>query len=248
LTTRRNQNSILFITTLGVYLGLLVVGGAAPQVFAHSATTRNFELVDEVEFSDDLDKQPDDERSPVYMSLQNYLQDVEVFLTRLARLKELGKFDPENDAFEVSQATQLPCVAANRVGSYTANKFSLQNEGLRSTLESFSKLLTDGYSLADCIPNSRFGQTEVTDSNFDFKFDKAGLFVNVSIKKRSPQDALLLVGDLEKTCRQFKALDATGICLRVCEATTFKSNNDQVSIVTRLPRAGLDPLLAKDAK
>jgi hypothetical protein len=58
LNNRRNQNSILFLTTLGVYLGLLVVGGAAPQVFAHSATTRNFELVDEIEVKDDLDKNP----------------------------------------------------------------------------------------------------------------------------------------------------------------------------------------------
>jgi len=47
------------LTTLGVYLGLLVVGGAAPQTFAHSATTRNFELVDEIEVKDDLDNKPD---------------------------------------------------------------------------------------------------------------------------------------------------------------------------------------------
>jgi hypothetical protein len=62
----------LFLTTLGVYLGLLVVGGAAPQVLAHSATTRNFEITDEIEVKDDLDKKPDDERSPVHMSLGNY--------------------------------------------------------------------------------------------------------------------------------------------------------------------------------
>ena len=42
-----------------MYLSLLVVGGAAPQTFAHSAPTRNFELVDEIEVKDDLDNQPD---------------------------------------------------------------------------------------------------------------------------------------------------------------------------------------------
>ncbi len=42
-----------------MYLGLLVVGGAAPQVFAHSATTRAFEISDEIEVKDDLDKNPD---------------------------------------------------------------------------------------------------------------------------------------------------------------------------------------------
>ncbi len=60
MTTRKGQNSILFLTTLGVYLGLVLVGGASPQVFAHpAATTRNFELSDEIEFKDDLDKKPD---------------------------------------------------------------------------------------------------------------------------------------------------------------------------------------------
>jgi hypothetical protein len=51
------------------------------------------------------------------MSLQNYLQDIEVFFARLGRLKGSGKFDLENDDFEVAQSTQLPCVAANRTGA-----------------------------------------------------------------------------------------------------------------------------------
>lgn len=238
----------MILTTLGVYLGLLVVGGAAPQTFAHSATTRNFELVDEIELKDDLDNKPDDERSPVHMSLQNYLQDIEVFFARLGRLKGSGKFDLENDDFEVAQSTQLPCVAANRTGSYTAAKFELRNESLRSTLESFSKLLTDGYSLADCLPNARFGDTEATNSKFDFKLDKTGFFVHVSVKKRSPQDAAYLASDLAKTYARLKSVEPSAGRLAIYEATTFKSQNDQVFIVTRLPRAGLDPLLATNAK
>ena len=249
MSTRKNQNSILILTTLGVYLGLLIVGGAAPQVFAHSATTRAFEITDEIEVKDDLDNKPDDDkRSPVHMSLQTYLQDVEMFLYRLKRLRESGTFDPDTDAFEVAQSTQLPCVAANRTGSYTANKFELKNEGLRSSLESFSKLLTDGYSLADCLPNSRFGDTEVTDSKFDFKLDKSGLSVDVLVKKRSPQDAVTLSNDLKQTYERFRTVDASAARLRIIEATTFRSNNEQVLIITRLPRAAIDPLLARDAK
>ena len=60
MSTRKGQNSILFLTTLGVYLGLVIAGGASPQVFAHpAATTRNFDITDEIEFKDDLDKKPD---------------------------------------------------------------------------------------------------------------------------------------------------------------------------------------------
>lgn len=60
MSTRKGQNSILFLTTLGVYLGLVLAGGASPTVFAHpAATTRNFDISEEVEFKDDLDKKPD---------------------------------------------------------------------------------------------------------------------------------------------------------------------------------------------
>ena len=152
---RKAQNSILLLTTLGVYLGLLVAGGAAPQVLAHSATTRNFEITDEIEIKDDIDRDPD-ERVSARLSLATYFQDVEYFVNTLKRLGGTKYFDPSADAFEVIQTTQLPCVAENKVGSYTANNFVTKNEFTRPWLESFSKLLTDGYSLGDCLPNSRF--------------------------------------------------------------------------------------------
>jgi hypothetical protein len=58
LNTRKNQNSILILATLGVYLGLVLVG-ATPQVLAQAAMTRQFNVKDEVEVKDDLDKKPD---------------------------------------------------------------------------------------------------------------------------------------------------------------------------------------------
>jgi hypothetical protein len=57
LTTRKNQNSVLVLATLGVYLGLVLVG-ATPQVLAQAAMTRQFSVKDEVEVKDDLDKKP----------------------------------------------------------------------------------------------------------------------------------------------------------------------------------------------
>jgi hypothetical protein len=59
LNTRKNQNSILVLATLGVYLGLVLVG-ATPQVVAQAAMTRQFNVKDEIEFAEDLDKKPPD--------------------------------------------------------------------------------------------------------------------------------------------------------------------------------------------
>ena len=55
----KNQNSILFLTTLGVYLGL-VLAGATPQVVAQrAAMARTFDIKDEIERSDEFDGDPD---------------------------------------------------------------------------------------------------------------------------------------------------------------------------------------------
>ena len=247
MSNRKNQNSILFLTTLGVYLGLLVVGGTAPQVLAHSATTRNFEISDETEVRDDLDKKPDDERSPVHMSLGNYFDDVEKFIAALSGFQQRKLFDPAKDAFSVGQSTQLPCVAANRVGSYTAREFVTSDEAIRKSLEWFSKKLTDGYSLGDCLANDRLGSKETHDSNFQFKLDGEAFKVEVSVKKSSAESAKLLAADLAKTHKQTKAVSANQVRARLYEATTFRSDNDQVFVLTRLPRADLVSLLANDA-
>jgi len=231
-----------------VYLGLLMVGGAAPQVLAHSATTRNFEISDEIEVKDDLDTKPDDERSEVRLSLITYFQDVEYFVNTLKRLGGTKFFDPASDSFEVNQTTQLPCVPANKVGSYSANKFVVTNEQFRPWLESFSKLLTDGYSLGDCLPNSRFAPVETTDSKFNFRLDKDAFAIDVAVRKQSPEAARLLAGDLADTFAALKKAEADVVRQKLYEATRFRSENDQIFVVTHMPRAGLDALLAKDAK
>ena len=57
MNIRKNQNSILVLATLGVYLGL-VLAGATPQVLAQAAMTREFNVKDEIEVKDDLDTKP----------------------------------------------------------------------------------------------------------------------------------------------------------------------------------------------
>jgi len=87
LTNRKPQNSILFLATLGVYLGLFIAGGAAPQVFAHSATTRGFEISDEIEVKDDLDTNPDDcsddlsERARQFLNLNSFSDGIIYFFS-----------------------------------------------------------------------------------------------------------------------------------------------------------------------
>ena len=244
----RKNNSILFLTTLGVYLGLVLAGGAAPSVFAHGALTRSFELSDEIEAKDDLDKNPDGETAALSLSIKTYIEDVEEFLTALQKLADHKKFDPSHDAFEVTQSTLLPCVPANKTGSYTANTFDSNNTALNPSLERFSKLLTDGYSLGDCLPTARFNGNEATSSKFTFKFTDSALSVQVSVTKATPELAKKISGGLTTEFAKFTPSSREVVRQKIFANTSFRAKNDQVFIITRLPRAALDPLLATNAK
>ena len=95
----KNHNSIIFLTTLGVYLGLVLAGGASPQVFAYTALTRNFDIQDEIEVKDDLDKKPepaaeksnDNSDAKVATVVSD---SVKTFLSQFERTQPISAFGP----------------------------------------------------------------------------------------------------------------------------------------------------------
>jgi len=242
LKTRKNQNSLIFLATLGVYLGLVLTGGT-PQVFAHAALTRSFDVREEIEPRDDLDTKPDGDRSPVTASVQIYLEDIEYFLGSLERLKSRGTFDFARDTFDVAQTTLLPCVDSNLTGRYTPIRFNTSSESSRSALHYLSRGMVYGYSLGDCIPNNEF-KVDAVDSRFNFGLDNKAFAIRITIKKQSPERALELVRQLQSTIRLYAVPPTTTLRRSIVDGTSFKADNDQVFIVTRLPRGSLPSLLA----
>ncbi len=242
LTKQKPQNPIFVIATLGVYFGLLL-SGAAPQALANAAMTRQFDVRDEIEIKDDLDTKPDDKRSPVTASVQVYLEDVEYFLASLAKLSSTGKFDARTDTFSVAQNTLLPCVDANASGRFTPIRFDVSNESSRKALEYFSRGMVYGYSLGDCIATNEFAVT-AADSRFDLALDSKAFSVNVSVKKDSNVRAIDLVRSLESTVDLYRRNSNDPVRQAVIRGTTFTAKNDQVFVVTRLPRGSLAQLLA----
>lgn len=244
----KNQNTIIALATLGVYLGLLMAG-ATPGVLAQQAAmTKQFNVKDEIKRKDDLDKKPDDERSPVTASVQIYLEDVEYFLASLGRLKARGKFDLTKDTFNVAKSSLLPCVDSNLAGRYSPIRFESSNDASRYALDYFSRGMEYGYSLGDCVENDEFNGVTAADSRFTFALDAKAFSVNVAVKKQSPQRALDLIRELESTLKLYSARENTNLRQKIIENTAFRAYKDQVFVVTRLPRAGLDSLLATDAK
>lgn len=91
----KNHNSLVFFTTLGVYLSLVLVGGPAPQVFAHGALTRNFEITEEAEVKDDLDKDPQESSDAVVDPVDDrrFLAAVQTFLAQFKVAKAVSLYE-----------------------------------------------------------------------------------------------------------------------------------------------------------
>jgi hypothetical protein len=247
LNQRKHQSTIIVLATLGVYLGLALTG-AAPQILSQAAMARQFDVKDETEKKDDLDNKPDEKRTPVAVSVQVYLEDVEYFLASLGRLKAKGQFDPRKDTFNVSQSALLPCVDSNIAGRYTPVRFASTSLASRPVLDRFSRGMAYGFSLGDCVANNEFNGITAADSRFTFGLDEKSFSVTIAVKKRSPQRALDLVRELESTLALYAERDNGALRQNVVSGTAFRAENDQVFVITRLPRAGLESLLAIDAK
>jgi len=246
---RKAQNSILFVATLGVYLGL-VLAGATPQVIAHQrgAMTRQFDITDEIELKDDLDNKPDGDHSPITDSVGVYLEDIESLISALGALNKKGQFDTSSSPFEVAQTVYLPCEPFNKAGSYTPQKFENANIALKPYLERFSKQLTYGYSLGDCVKTPIYADKEAVASNFVFKLDKKAFSVEIAIQKASPESASQLLAALPPTFKSFREKTEAVVRQKLIDATTFSLKNDQVLIVTHLPRASIDSVIAMGVK
>jgi hypothetical protein len=59
LQNKANHNSVLLLATLGVYIGLLLVGAPTGVIAQPAAMTRNFDISEEIVTQDDLDKDPE---------------------------------------------------------------------------------------------------------------------------------------------------------------------------------------------
>ena len=198
----KNYNSIIFLTTLSVYLGLVLVGGS-PQVLAYAATTRNFDIQHEIEFKDDLDNKPDNET--------------------FAELKT--KIDEQDQQFIKQYAQFLSSSLKNyyssEVGGYEI-LCSLQGEINKVTFPSLDGKLA-GLS--------------------DFKADKPGLVVKFDIKSNSKNVNLAKTFSIYTAGLDFYQHNSKNQPEKVIyENTKITFENDQIFIVTNLPRAGIDSL------
>lgn len=233
----KKHNSIIFLTTLSVYLSLSLLG-AAPQVLAYAATTRDFDIRTEIEYQDDLDNKPDEE------SLEKQAEDFpKIFadlLTEISRnLSEQTFKSPLSANFQAQGFGKQFFVFGNE--SNVTNGISESINPLDQICDRyiFAKVLPAARSLTEYknLYNSGTHIGQIKEVQSKIKADASGLFFEVSFSRSNTEvfaDYLnARYASLAKNTEETRLK-------KFYENTKINSENNQVFIVTRLPRAAID--------
>lgn len=239
MSRQNKNNSIIFLTTLSVYLGLVLVGGAVPSVLAQAATTKNFNVQDEIEVKDDLDKKPKDDVKKI--------RDIDIakaliiFIEDLQKLQSIGKYNPLSE----DTYSKQNIYAIGRAGSQ-------QPPNAWVTVaadELFENLFRKNIDkVIDVGKGEGYEQYLKTTCKFKVVLDKSNLELRIEIFKDSLETTGILAENLTRLFQpKFDESDEPSV-KSIYEHTKVSSDNNQILIVTRLPRGSLDELLRQDAK
>jgi hypothetical protein len=232
MSSKNKHNSIVFLTTL--CLGLMFVG-AAPQVLTFAALTRNFDIQSEIEVRDDLDNKPDNEE------VESFTNDD--FPTLFARLlKEIkgevksGKisFPLQTDFYVDGEFTKSQNSGGAGIGSTVSN----QNLSLLVQNAVNQKFQPKALELAD------YDSEKSKKVKIRIEANSADLSLKVSFDK---SNAVQFAEFLNREFSLHALLLENTLTKQIYENTRATAENNEVFIVTRLPRGSLDRLL-KNAK
>lgn len=229
------NNSILFLTTLGVYLGLVLVG--ATPVLGHVATTRNFEIADEIEIKDDLDKDPAAEEP-------SFVDDILGLLTKLESYSREDKFtwnsklDYALEDLSFDEQGRPAYLGFGNLETPDGRLFEA------SALSVARKLIDEKVKFSAGEKHSKWPETV----NVRLQSDGSLLQFRASIATADNVGARRLYDELTDFLRSLSKNSRSAGVKKIAEKTTSEVDDVKVILVTRLPRAALDTLLAKDAK
>lgn len=214
-----------------MYLGLVLVG--ATPVLGHAATTRNFELLDEIEFKDDLDRKPDEETSLNEFS---------------SCLEDLFRIASEWSATNAPDGSLDELLSFNSFVSVKPNGYAKHSkrQGLRTTgpLISLGKNQKPLQRLYDAfLPREADWHEQLF---VQFGFGLGDISLEASILRSDPSAAA--ADSYSKALARRLAAETVAVRLSILQSMDVTAEGDRVIIVTRLPRAALIPLLANDTK
>lgn len=246
MSASKSQNSIIALATLGVYLGLLLAG-ATPGVLAQQAAlTKEFNIKDEIERKDDLDKKPDDcEKlaAKAKEKLRRFSIDEKTFFAYSTAFTEL-----------TTSLTQL------KTSPFSLRGYTYGDVGLPSGVSFWGgggkpalvsgkvrrKLDGNILALARLFPAANIDGKE--GFQFELSFDDNGLFTTAKVLRNNNVEAHQAFIAYDSLTDLWRCTPKNAVDILISKNTEITWENNQVIIVTRLPRGSLDTLLATNAK
>ena len=239
MTSGKNYNSIVFLTTLSVYLGLVLVGGVTPSVLAQAATTRNFNVQDETEVKDDLDKKPDD---------KDFLEAdfPALFIDLLREIKNqslTGKVSsPLTRNFGVSAQYEI---FRSGIGSGSAFGGEMPDAQLKQIIQN----AVDKKFYRAAVKSADYFENKTKSIEVNLNADASEWVLDVSFTKNNADK---FVAFLDRKFARADKLSKATISQKVYRNSLAQVSsliNKRVSISIRLPRSDIDDFLAnKDAQ
>ncbi|MBA2619819.1 MAG: hypothetical protein H0U87_01315 [Acidobacteria bacterium] len=232
MSKKTNYNSIVFLTTLSVYLGLVLVGAPAP-VLAQAALTGRFEVKNKIEKKDDLDKKPDDEKIES-SSKADFPALFAQLLNEIKEAAETGKISlPLQTCFYADWSFEQQSEFYSELG-FTSD-VSSRNLSVFFQRSFYQTFRRKALGLADSDGKSKYVKIRI-DAN------SADLSLKVSFGKLNAAEfAEFLNQEFSSSAVSVK----NELTKQIYENTTASSENNQVFVVTRLPRGSLDALLTQ---
>lgn len=218
----KSYNRIVFLTTFSLYLSLVLVGGTGCNL-SHSALTKSFDLKNEIEFKEDLDNNPDKDIPTLFAEL-------------LANIEENAKSG--NIALPIQEnfvADGTFTRSLNAGGGGLGHNISDQNLGLIIQNSINRKLKPKAFESIDFK-----GDTKTV--GIVFSADSTNFSLKVSFDRDQPAQ---FAEFLNKKFSDSANSVSDQSLKQIYENTKVSSENNQVFIVTRLPRAAIDEALAK---
>lgn len=246
MSKRNKNNSIIFLTTLSVYLGLVLVG--APAVLSQAALTRNFDVRDEIEVKDDLDKKPDgweESKNRADEDFQSAESGDEAFSAYAEIVKNLieasRRANPKN--FSYTEKAKSDANGAFSVEYVSFTKFADTETATRPIFQTINRELKKLFKQFPANANS-------FDSNLtaSFQSDEQGFTLTTKFLQADGDAAQKLFAVFSADLERFK-LDAAGkkVSCAVIENTQASVENNFFVVKTRLARGSLDALFEKSA-
>ena len=223
MTKGKNYNRIVFLTTLSLYLGLVLVGGT-PQVLAYAALTRTFDIQNEIEVKDDLDTKPDNEEIEISPKA-DFPGIFAELLNEISHGVESEKIRLPKSFHYSGEFRQFSDGSGSGTGAEHNNHLDfLVEDAIHQKLQPKALELADYDGDSKSVKISIAGTASELSLNVSFSKSRADHFTEFLNREFSSA----AISAENKSLKQ------------VYENTKVTSLNNQIFIVTRLPRAGID--------